>query len=486
MNGNRSLWRLLRDATCTGLIAPGLLTLLAGSAVAQTVALPAPPAVAVVPAPAPLDLAAAKALALQKQPAVAAARASLAAAVARKQALDNLRVPTFLQRDLPVRRQQAAVGLQAAEAGVKIAELDTVYAVHYAYVSYLYARTQLQYVENAIAGLEQLRSELADNIKRSKKENGKEEAPADDKLPPPTPRTDLREDVDLARIDALLAVAQTRREEAAWGAKRALAALREAMGVPADCHLVPVHDRLFDVCVDLDCGKLVQLALALRPEIVAAAVGVEVTGLEVTAQGLRCLPLSLRTFASGSDIHAVPLPAVQTDGGYRPGAVAPEMPVTLSGKRADRVHTAALYQDRAATVLDKTRHLVQLQTEQAYLRYRAAKAEVAHFERAAERATHAQRYTVGHFFRSSQDVATLTQVFATGQLASDSRAAAYQARYQMLLALIELEHHTGAGFRVELEKAALIAPPPAVKLSAEERRQLEEAIDREKEGKKPE
>src|SRR5262245_50628723 len=68
-----------------------------------------------------LDLATAKALALGKQPAITAARASLNASLARKQAVDNLHVPTFLQRDLPIRRQQAALGPVAAQAGVRLA-----------------------------------------------------------------------------------------------------------------------------------------------------------------------------------------------------------------------------------------------------------------------------------------------------------------------------------------------------------------------------
>src|SRR5262245_66567126 len=97
-----------------------------------------------------LDLAAAKAISLQRQPAIAAARASLDAALSRKQALDNLRVPTFLQRDLPIRRQQAALGPVAAQAGVLLAEMNTVYGVQFSYLTYLYARTQEQVGDDAL------------------------------------------------------------------------------------------------------------------------------------------------------------------------------------------------------------------------------------------------------------------------------------------------------------------------------------------------
>src|SRR5947209_556097 len=49
--------------------------------------------------------------ALAQQPNLAAQRASLASAEASRQALEELRVPTFIARDLPIRRQQAALGV---------------------------------------------------------------------------------------------------------------------------------------------------------------------------------------------------------------------------------------------------------------------------------------------------------------------------------------------------------------------------------------
>ena len=85
------------------------------------------------------DLDALRATALAHNPAIAAAKASLASAIAGQQGVENLRVPTCLQPDLPFRRQQAALGVQAAEAGVRNAELLVAFGVQYAYVSYLFA-----------------------------------------------------------------------------------------------------------------------------------------------------------------------------------------------------------------------------------------------------------------------------------------------------------------------------------------------------------
>src|SRR5436305_8067158 len=124
-----------------GLVAPALLSVAGGAAAAEPApaAEAAPPAAAAVlgtPAAAQvLDLAACRRIALENQPAVAAARATLEAALARSQAAENLHVPAFLARDLPVRRQQAALGVVIAEAGVARAEADTVYGVTYSYLS---------------------------------------------------------------------------------------------------------------------------------------------------------------------------------------------------------------------------------------------------------------------------------------------------------------------------------------------------------------
>src|SRR5262245_7079256 len=131
MTGSRSFRERWRVPLLRRLVAPALLALTAGADQQQAPApfqeLPPPrvrptgtpaPQAKVPPSPAPvylstlppLDLSGSRHVALERQPAIAAARASLAVAQARVHALDNLRVPSFLARDLPVRKQQAALG----------------------------------------------------------------------------------------------------------------------------------------------------------------------------------------------------------------------------------------------------------------------------------------------------------------------------------------------------------------------------------------
>src|SRR5262245_32075157 len=106
-------WRRIRLRVATGVAAPVLFTL--GGAVVAAGPRPAsqPPGRAVDPAAAVhvFDLAACRRIALANNPSVAAARASLSAAVVRSQSLDRLHVPTFLARDLPIRRKQSQLGI---------------------------------------------------------------------------------------------------------------------------------------------------------------------------------------------------------------------------------------------------------------------------------------------------------------------------------------------------------------------------------------
>jgi outer membrane protein TolC len=395
-----------------------------------------------------LDLATAKAIALERQPAIAAARASLNASLARKQALNNLRVPTFLQRDLPIRRKQAALGPVAGQAGVLLAEMNTIYGVQYGFVTYLFARSQQQLADDALNGLGHLDDFLSKVVQALEKE--------------PDFETEFLA-ADRERVRGMLRLARARREEAVTGAERALSALREAMGLEHGCPIVLAQDRLLDVQPEVCCEALVELALSRRPEIVQVSVAEEVHQLEVAAQESRKHALSARTFAAGSDLHSQPLPAGSYGEHYAPGAVGPEMPTLLAGRQCDRVAVAAIYHDRSLSVVEKTRKLIRLEVEQACLRYQGARARLPELEQGV---AHAMKARTG--LREALTIARGARARAesflnTALLASQLRVSANEARYELLLALIALERDTAGAFCAGLDKAPQVAPPPEEK-----------------------
>src|SRR5262249_54441349 len=121
----------------------------------------APPLITA-PAPGPivLDLAGARRLALEKQPALAAYRASLAAAQAKAHALNNLpAVSNVLAPDLKIRRQQAAIGIQIAEAQLNQGTWDALEAVTRVYWAAVYADVQRTTLDDTLARLRTRRDE---------------------------------------------------------------------------------------------------------------------------------------------------------------------------------------------------------------------------------------------------------------------------------------------------------------------------------------
>ena len=432
MRGRGSIWRRYRARLVGGVAASALLPLAAGAFAAE-----AEPAAPAVTAPAVearvLDLSACRQIALERQPAVAAARATLAAAVARSEAVDNLHVPTFLARDLPIRRKQAAIGVVIAQAGVTQAEGDTIYGVTFSYLSATYAVTQRQVARDAIAALTDLNQRVKEAIKLGARDVTKD---------------------DEEKVGVRLLRAQARLEETTQGEQRALSALREAMGLGPDCAAYLADGRLPDADPPVDLHAIIALALERRGELIQAVNAAQVTGYEVDAQASRLLSPSVRTFAANSDVHSQPVPSGMYEENYRPAAVPPEMPTQISGSRSGRVEQAKAYNARAEAVADKTRGLIALEAEQAYYRWQEAANREKRYREAADRAEK-QAADVRMRIRTGFKAGSIDNVLYFQQLSSEMRVEANQARYQKLIALAALERVTAGGF------CAGLTPQPA-------------------------
>ncbi|MBY0232749.1 MAG: TolC family protein, partial [Gemmataceae bacterium] len=268
---------------------------------------------------------------------------------------------------------------------------------------------------------------------------------------------EINERLDRLRVDSLLGTAKARLAEARMGAERAASALREAMGLCADARLKIDRCALPDVCLTLDKRILIDLALSRRPEIAQASFGAETGALEIEAQqATRLLQLRNSTYAAGGDIHATPLPAGSFDNNYSPAAVAPDMPTTINGKRRDRVAVAEAYAGRASDLLERTRLLIRLETEQAFLRWVEATKRVAHLREAVraavERADSLRAVSADEGPDESE--IRLAEVLEAGSIASTARADLNRARYEALLALAQLERATAGGFCAKLDSAA--------------------------------
>jgi outer membrane protein TolC len=361
---------------------------------------------------------------LEQQPALAAHRASLAAAETGRQALERMHLAGLLARDLPVRKQQAALGVTIASAGLHQAEWETRYAVTRTYLSVLYAREQQKVADDVVSNLQFYHDRVSELVKKGES------------------REWTTSTVD--KIAIYLKLAETRRAEASRGAERALAALREAMGVGPHCVLQLADTRLPDVRTTLARDQVICEAVARRGEMIQALSASEVTRLEIDAQGKSHMP-TVRTFAAVSDIHARPIPQGVQNTEYRPGAVGLDMPGTLAGHRSSRVERARDLSARADAVVEKTRNLVTLEAEDAYLKWVEADRKVAQTREGAEAGIRLAKHT-REDFRSGQKV-KIEDLLTNEVLVGQVLAAHNEARYQYALALAALERITAGGIQ---------------------------------------
>jgi outer membrane protein TolC len=339
-----------------------------------------------------------------------------------------------VRKDLDVRREQVQFGLQAAQAQMSVAAWETLYAVTRNYWSAVYAQEQLAMADEAldpekVGGLRWLRKTVDDIYQEAG-------------------RKDLRE-WSVTGIDVVIEGVVARKIEAEVGMNRAMAAMREAMGVPCDYPIViPKDVRMPWIEISICKADVVAAAQARRGEITQAMVFKEVSGLEVQAQG-KAHPWSMQgeTFASGSDIHVISVPMQMANGEYRPGAVGPEMPAKLAGYRQDRVNQASLLADRAGSVVEKTRQLMILQAEDAYWKFERATREVE-ANRKALKIAETTKDKIADEFRPVAPLGArpnLDDLMGAGLKSAQFKFSINQARYERLLALTYLERVTAGG-----------------------------------------
>jgi hypothetical protein len=433
MRASRSMWR--RHARILGgLAAPVLLSLCPNAPAAEPLSTPPTQIVAHAVAPQVFDMASARATAVEHQPSVVAARASLAGAQLKAEAVDRIKLGALIARDVPVRKKQAALNVSIQAASVQTAECDARNAATFSYLAVLFAREQKKTVADSKVRL----NDLKDLIKTAADKG----------------RRDVFKDEQLALVDSFLTLLEGRGEEATAGEQRALAALREALGLGPDCPIEVIGTKLPDLQTKADRDVIVQLALSRRGEIIQATTAERVFCLEVDAQG-RILFSPARTFASGGDIHATPLGVGSFDPDYRPGPLAPEMSVTLTGSRHSRQEQAGVYHDRAEAVSEKTRNLIGLEAADAYLRWKQFDESAPKLDKAA---TGLEEYSndlsKNKFNPDKVGYPGVDDLINAGLRTTLIRVDANLANFRRLTALANLERVSGGGFDAGFETAA--------------------------------
>lgn len=370
-------------------------------------------------------------VALAHQPAIAADRASLASVLTSYQALmDTGCIAQLLAPDLEYRQQQAQIGIAAAEARLSQTHWDVIYAVTRSYYTVVYAQRQSEVATQVVGNLKFYLQAVRDLVEAGAR--------------------DLSED-NVDQLVIYLSLAETRLGEAKAGVDRATAALREAMGVGPEFPITIPQQMLPEMQIELVEEQVVALALERRGEVIQAGLATNVFRLEVSAQGAVRLRPKVPTFASGADIHAIPVPGVDRGTEYRPGGIPPEMPTTMFGSREERVEKATALSHRANASFEKTCGLVALEARNGFYRWREATERVDLTRDAAEAGRALSKRS-----RDLVELDSPTKDIVTNEvIAGQAQSAHNEALYQQVLMLADLERITAGGVR-----AAWPAPLP--------------------------
>jgi outer membrane protein TolC len=373
------------------------------------------------------------AMALERQPSLKAVQASTSALEIGYRSLSKMgTAATLLSPDLEIRKQQAKRGLMATSAEYQKLHNEIVQDVTRLYYTAVYAKQQQQLAEYTVFNLDVLVN------------SGREllEAEKDPKLLEGFNKIKLQIMEDgLLQAKKLYVVAKL-------GRQKALAGLREVMGVDAQSFPFQLKDKelpLMKQNVSLSVDRVVELALERRPELVLAAAGVDAFRLEVYAQGKIPFRRVVPTFASGVDIHAKEIPpSLRTTFDYRPGGILPEMPTQLVGTKYDRVCRAMAFAQRADAVYEKARNLIIAEAETTFF----------DFEQAAERLRYAKQQDetserLANLVDANRDSRAKDQLLFAQVTVAKAKADYLQAVHEYLLALAALERVTAGGVRPE-------------------------------------
>jgi hypothetical protein len=338
-----------------------------------------------------------------------------------------------MRSDLPIRRQQARLGIEAAQAELARLQADNRYVVTRAYLSVLYARVQRKVLDDLIEDLIFLRDRVRASIEKKER-------------PEWTAAT-----VDL--ITMYLRRTEARRTEADRGIALALAVVRESLSLEPNACLTISEEPIPQPSVQVCREDIIAAALAHRGEIIEANLASEATVLEADVQATRCRNGTFHTFAAANDLHSKQVQQPVYGEEFRPGGIPLAMPDILVGPRANRVETAQDYSVQAAAVAQKTRNLVILEAEESYFTWEEWSKKAALLGEAARIGDRLGRELHDEFRGSLRRL--VQALVPESLLAAQTRTDYNETLYRQAIALAALERVTNGAF------CAGLANPPA-------------------------
>lgn len=255
--------------------------------------------------------------------------------------------PLWTGGKITYRDEQAELGVRAAKADVAKSEQQTAFDVTQAYLGMqlAYALTGVtEDVEGQFRAIERLVKNMVEQNHR------------------------YVTMIDVHRVRAFRAMAESERIAAAQGAKVAYAALRQQMGLHAAVDFGIADTKLQPWTTELQLPALLDAALARRPEMAKVRLAVQIADLERKLAQAGYSP-DLALFGRFSTIN--------DDGGFAnpndryqwAAGVTLGVPVYTGGRRTAQAREAESRQAQARQMRQLARDLITLEVQKAYLEY---------------------------------------------------------------------------------------------------------------------
>jgi hypothetical protein len=190
---------------------------------------------------------------------------------------------------------------------------------------------------------------------------------------------------------------------------------------------------------------VIALTLARRGELIRASTLAEVSSHEVSAQDAKLFCPTAPTFAASSDVHTNVVPPAARGNEYAPGALAPDMPTLLVGKRADRVEQARALSVRADSLVEKLRGLLTLEADDAFQRWTETSKRLPKALETEKKAFNWKKKMFEDVTQPLDLKVTYADVTAAILLANQLKMELNDILYHNLLNLADLERITAGG-----------------------------------------
>ncbi len=325
--------------------------------------------------------------------------------------------PLWTGGKIRYRHEQAELGAKAAEHDVERVRQETTFNITRAYLTILLAGEMVQVAEDT-AG----RFRAIESLARSLVKSGNEYVTT----------------ADMYRAGSMRYMAEGEKVGLEHLRQRAYAGLRLAMGVDQQSMLQIADQRLAVGRKEIDATTLLRQAVARRPDLAKAEIGVKVAALERQLAKAAFCP-EIGAFASFSTVYDDGHYANPNERDQGTVGIGGQVPLFAGGRRIAQSRQADCLQAQATQVRQLLAELVSQEVQDAYLEYCEASQRLSLEEQAVQQGIQALKsyddQYVGGQIEDKNKSKYFEDLILARRMLTEALARYYQSVYNSNLAL---------------------------------------------------